>query len=121
MSPFSKDINPITAEGSKLHLKATEELNPDQKIQATIEKSHEVRNHLQICRTKFAWGQLLSLVPNASDMNQDVIRNHKVIATDDALRFSNTYFGDGTRNMPPLSRIMLDLDPANDPDHKEMF
>ena len=49
-------------------------------------------------------------MPNDAGMDQDVIRNHKGIAIDDVF-FSNTYLGDRTRNMIPLSRIMLDLDP----------
>ena len=34
-----------------------------------------------------------SLVPNASNIDQDIIRNHKGIKMGDVLRFSNTYLG----------------------------
>ena len=118
---FATDINPSMSEGSKLYLKATEELPKNERITVTLENGTIVRRYLELYRTKFTWGMLLSKVPDDEGTLKDVIKHYRSITLANVLEFNNTYLGDRSNSAPLAIWVMPDLDPANNPDHKIQF
>ena len=120
-NPFAGNINPSTIEGSKLYLKATEVPPLNQRVNVSIETGHEVRNVLENDRSTFAWGKLIAKVPDAMRNERDIIKNYKCLSLEDCIKYANTFLGDGTLTNPGQNRTLMELDPANDPDHRIMF
>ena len=62
INPCAGDINPSTESGSKLYLKATEEVPQRDKSHISISNGTKISDMLEKYRSKYAWGILLSKV-----------------------------------------------------------
>ena len=93
INPCASDVNPSTESGSKLCLKATEKVSAKDKINLSISNGTKVSEALKKCRSKYAWGLLLSKVCNDDGNEQDVLKNHRALALNNTLAFSNTHLG----------------------------
>ena len=120
-NPFIGNINPSTNEGSKLYLKATEVLLLNQRVNVLIETGHEVQNILENDRSTFAWRKLIAKVPDDAGNERDIIKNYKCLSLEDCVKYANIFLGDGTLTDPGQNRTLMDLDPANNPDHRIIF
>ena len=121
LNPYAANINPATSDGAKYYMKATEELPPKEKLKVSITNGPTVKNHFENCRSKHAWGLLLSKIPNDDGVLKDIIKNYRAITKDNVLAFNNTYLGNGLLEPPPAEQLLLDLAPATDAAHKQQF
>ena len=101
VNPYANNINPSTDSGSKLYMKATEPLSKAQQLETSMDNGMNVRNHLERQRHRFAWGKLLSKVPDSSSDLKDNIRNYRSLSIENVLIFNNTHLGAGTSTDPP--------------------
>ena len=100
LNPHAGDINPSSTEGGKLYMKATEELPENQKIRVSLANGLKVRDALNKNRSKFAWGPLLSKVPDSNDDPKDVLKNYRALTKDNIMRWYGTYLGNGNLEVP---------------------
>ena len=121
LNPYAADVNPSSYDGGKLYLNATAELPEKDKIKVSIENGPKVRDHFERCRSKCAWGLLLSKELDNDGNVKDVIKNYRAITKENILAFNNKYLGYSQNEAPPTNRRLPDLDPANDPTHKAHF
>ena len=77
-----------------------------------------VKNHFEHCRSKHAWGLLLSKILDDDGVLKDVEKNYRAITKEKMLAFNNTYLGNGILEPPPDDRLLLDLTPATNVTHK---
>ena len=63
--PYQANINPVTSEGAKLFLKATQELADDKKLEIKQEKSQIFIDQVTTDAQNFGWGGLVYGVPYA--------------------------------------------------------
>ena len=102
-------------------MKTTEELPENQKIRVSLANGLKVRDALNKNRSKFAWGPLLSKVPDSNDDPKDAIKNYRALTKDNILRYNNTYLGNGNLEAHQADRLMPDLIPSKNPDDKKKF
>jgi len=121
LNPFTTNINLCSIEGSKLYLKATEEVPQKDKLYISISNGTKVSDMLEKCRSKYAWGVLLSKVPDNDGDNQDVLKNYRALTIDNVLAYSNTYLGNRNLEAPPADKVLAALTPGTNNDHKRMF
>ena len=69
----------------------------------------------------FAWRKLIAKVSDAVGNARDIIKNYKCISLPDCLKCTNIYLGDSTLSDPDSNYILIDLDPANNPNYKIIF
>ena len=58
-NPYLGNINPGDTNGSKLYLKATEELSKENKIDIKVENAHKFIDQVRSDANKFGWGPLV--------------------------------------------------------------
>ena len=119
--PYPCDISPATSEGKKSHLKAIEAPPSDQKLTFSIETRLIVRNTFEILSNKFAWGSMIGKMPDATGKRYNVLKKYNNLSRKDVLKCDNTYLGNGNFSEPSEDRIVIDLDPANNIEHRRMF
>ena len=73
---------------------------------------------LEKCRSKFAWGLLLSKIEDDEGNRKDVLKNYRSITKENILAFENSYICIGYRQAPQTDQVITDLDLTTDATHK---
>ena len=107
-------------EGSKLHLKATEEF-PEKKLHVSISNGPKINEVLDECRSMNACGMILSKVLDNDDVEKNILKNCRSLSIDDVQAQNNPYLGNDASEAPPDNKMLLDLNPGTDENHKRMF
>ena len=121
VDPYEGDINPGTAEGSKLFNHATKAdekaplltINPDTKT--------DVISKLESYSRQFAWHKILSIETDSGTF--ELFKQIDQIELTDMQKNARKYFGDGTT---PFATDLLatftvaDITPASNDDHKKL-
>ena len=63
-NPFEGDINPGSAAGSKLYLKATESLSEKERFECETKNAHKILQAFNRDASKFCWNKLIGQVPD---------------------------------------------------------
>ena len=121
LNPYDTNINPSLVEGGNLCMKEVQELPASEKLKTFIESMPKIRNHLEDCRSKFAWRLLHSKVPDDNGDAKDFIKNFRAVSKENVLAFNNEHLGNGQNTVPLADRELFALDVANNNDHKIQF
>jgi len=74
--PYQANIHPVTSEGAKLFLKATQELSDDKKLEIKQEKSQIFIDQVTTDAQNFGWGGLVYGVPYAINNNGSEVKGN---------------------------------------------
>ena len=87
----------------------------------SISNEPKINEVLEKCRSKNAWGMLLSKELDDEGIEQDILKNHRSLTIYNILACSNTYVGNGTSEAPPDNKTLLDFTPGTNENHKRIL
>jgi hypothetical protein len=125
-NPYLGDINPGETNGSKLYLKATEELSKENKIDIKVENAHKFIDQVRSDANKFGWGPLVFNVQTASNPDRfvNLLENHEDVQLEHMIRQANITWGTVGNNFAtniPANKTVVDLTPAPGNNHMPLF
>ena len=121
VDPCLGDINPGTKSGQLLFANATKSAEPNKRLTANIENAKKIQAYCEDLASKFGWGKLVNMVKDANSKPRSILRESKLLTIEDAQAQAMTYLCPTGATQMPDDRIIEDLDPANDNDHKKKF
>jgi hypothetical protein len=125
-NPYLGDINPGDSNGSKLYLKATEELSKENKIEIKVENAHKFIDQVRSDANKFGWGPLVFNVQTGDNPNKfvNLLENHEEVQLEHMIRQANITWGTVGNNFGtnlPTNKTVVDLTPAPGNNHMPLF
>ena len=123
--PFKGNINPGTAEGAKLYLKASASISDDDKFEINITSADKFVDVVTKDANTFGWGSLVRAIP--SDDNGDtknILVDHRDITFNmikkQAYKTWGNYMADFITPVPDTQDLQA-LDPAANQDQRDPF
>ena len=116
-NPYLGNINPGDTNGSKLYLKATEELSKENKIDIKVDNAHKFIDQVRSDANKFGWGPLVFNVQTGSNPNTfvNLLENHEDVKLEHMLHQANIIWGtvgNDFNTALPVVKTVVDLNPA---------
>jgi len=123
--PFKGNINPGTAEGAKLYLKATTSIKDDDKFEINISSAQKFVDMVTKDATNFAWGALVRAIPSdAAGGIKNILIDHRDITWEmikkQAYKTWGNHQADFATAVPDEQDLEV-LDPAANAAHRIPF
>ena len=122
--PFRRDINPGSAEGTKLFLQATEQTPEDEKFDISISSAQKFMDRILKDADSFGWASLVRTVQKTNGQSVNLLKNHKAITWQDIKRQAYVTWKDHMANINtplPQENELTIISPRTNEEHVPVF